>query len=123
VCCLLLQDDLYTILPILSITELVIILIYLGHISGCFFYLLSTPAWQTKRKHVHCQMRAFMWLPCCGLRSSVTACSHCSMPMHHATAAVRIYAWCHGSCSTVFSAASTAFRMFCDDGALQMKKH
>jgi hypothetical protein len=55
VCCLL-QDDLYTILPILSITELVIILIYLGHISGCFFYLLSTPAWQTKRKHVHCQM-------------------------------------------------------------------
>jgi hypothetical protein len=49
---LLLQDDLYTILPILSITELVIILIYLGHISGCFFYLLSTPAWQTKREHI-----------------------------------------------------------------------
>ncbi|KAF6262699.1 hypothetical protein COO60DRAFT_586187 [Scenedesmus sp. NREL 46B-D3] len=43
-------DDLYTILPILSITELVIILIYLGHISGCFFYLLSTPAWQTKHE-------------------------------------------------------------------------
>jgi hypothetical protein len=40
-------------LPILSITELVIILIYLGHISGCFFYLLSTPAWQTKRKPVN----------------------------------------------------------------------
>ncbi|WIA17586.1 hypothetical protein OEZ85_014411 [Tetradesmus obliquus] len=43
-------DDLYTIMPILSITELVIILIYLGHISGCFFYLLSTPAWQTKHE-------------------------------------------------------------------------
>lgn len=44
----LLQDDLYAILPALSILELVIILIYLGHISGCFFYLLSTPSWQTK---------------------------------------------------------------------------
>lgn len=46
------QDDLYTILPILSILELVIILLYLGHVSGCFFYLLSTPAWQTKRECV-----------------------------------------------------------------------
>jgi hypothetical protein len=42
------QDDLYAILPVLNILELVIILIYLGHISGCFFYLLSTPAWQTR---------------------------------------------------------------------------
>lgn len=42
------QDDLYAILTVLNIFELVIILIYLGHISGCFFYLLSTPAWQTK---------------------------------------------------------------------------
>lgn len=50
--CMLLQDDLYAIMPILSITELVIILIYLGHISGCFFYLLSTPAWQTKREFI-----------------------------------------------------------------------
>lgn len=45
-----LQDDLYSILPVLSILELVIILIYLGHISGCFFYLFSTPPWQTTRK-------------------------------------------------------------------------
>jgi hypothetical protein len=33
---------------VLNIFELVIILIYLGHISGCFFYLLSTPSWQTE---------------------------------------------------------------------------
>eukprot|EP00879_Flechtneria_rotunda_P016405 GHRR01017164.1.p1 GENE.GHRR01017164.1~~GHRR01017164.1.p1 ORF type:complete len:375 (+),score=78.11 GHRR01017164.1:1529-2653(+) len=43
-------DDLYTILPALSIFELVIVLLYLGHISGCFFYLLSTPAWQSKHE-------------------------------------------------------------------------
>lgn len=42
------QDDLYALLPVLSILELVIILLYLGHISGCFFYLMSTPTWQTK---------------------------------------------------------------------------
>jgi hypothetical protein len=41
------QDDLYAILPALSILELVIVLVYLGHISGCFFFLLSTPPWQT----------------------------------------------------------------------------
>lgn len=46
--CVLAQDDLYAILPVLSIMELVIILVYLGHISGCFFYLLSTPSWQTR---------------------------------------------------------------------------
>ncbi|KAF8058454.1 esf2 [Scenedesmus sp. PABB004] len=43
-------DDLYAILPLLSILELVIILLYLGHVSGCFFYLLSTPPWQTKHE-------------------------------------------------------------------------
>lgn len=46
--CVHVQDDLYAILPVLSIMELVIILVYLGHISGCFFYLLSTPSWQTR---------------------------------------------------------------------------
>jgi hypothetical protein len=45
-----LQDELYTILPVISILELVIILLYLGHISGCFFYLMSTPQWQTQRE-------------------------------------------------------------------------
>jgi hypothetical protein len=92
---LLLQDDLYTILPILSITELVIILIYLGHISGCFFYLLSTPPWQTKRKQVHCHMHAFMCLVCCRSSLSVTARSCvaclCTVQLQHS----------HGSCSIV----------------------
>lgn len=27
--------------------ELLVVLLYLGHFSGCFFYLLSTPPYQT----------------------------------------------------------------------------
>lgn len=41
------QDDLYTIMPLFSILELLVVLLYLGHFSGCFFYLLSTPPYQT----------------------------------------------------------------------------
>ncbi|GBG00035.1 voltage-gated ion channel [Raphidocelis subcapitata] len=42
-----LADDLYTIMPAISILELLVVLLYLGHFSGCFFYLLSTPPYQT----------------------------------------------------------------------------
>jgi hypothetical protein len=40
------QNDLYTIMPLVSIMELLVVLVYLGHFSGCFFYLLSTPPYQ-----------------------------------------------------------------------------
>ncbi|KIZ07885.1 Potassium channel AKT1 [Monoraphidium neglectum] len=42
-----LADELYTIMPLFSILELLVVLLYLGHFSGCFFYLLSTPPYQT----------------------------------------------------------------------------
>jgi hypothetical protein len=41
------KDDLFTIMPLISILELLVVLLYLGHFSGCFFYLLSTPPYQT----------------------------------------------------------------------------
>lgn len=41
------QDELYTLLPLFSVMELLVVLLYLGHFSGCFFYLLSTPPYQT----------------------------------------------------------------------------
>lgn len=41
------QDELYTFGPLFSIMELLVVLLYLGHFSGCFFYLLSTPPYQT----------------------------------------------------------------------------
>lgn len=41
------QDDLYAVMPLISIMELLVVLLYLGHFSGCFFYLLSTPPYQT----------------------------------------------------------------------------
>jgi hypothetical protein len=41
------KDELYTIMPLFSILELLVVLLYLGHFSGCFFYLLSTPPYQT----------------------------------------------------------------------------
>lgn len=69
------QDDLYAILPAFNILELVIILIYLGHISGCFFYLLSTPPWQTPG--------GFLWW-----NSTVDgrpSCSDCTRQLHGAT--------------------------------------
>lgn len=47
----LLQDDLYMIRPVISILELLIILIYLGHFCGCFFYLMSTPKYHTQREY------------------------------------------------------------------------
>jgi hypothetical protein len=31
----------------ISIVELLIILLYLGHVSGCFFYFFSNPQWRT----------------------------------------------------------------------------
>jgi hypothetical protein len=34
-------------MPVFSIMELLVVLLYLGHFSGCFFYLLSTPPYQT----------------------------------------------------------------------------
>jgi hypothetical protein len=34
-------------MPVVSILELLAILLYLGHISGCFFYYFSTPKWRT----------------------------------------------------------------------------
>ena len=41
------QDEFYAIRPLFSILELLVVLLYLGHFSGCFFYLLSTPPYQT----------------------------------------------------------------------------
>lgn len=55
------QDDLYALLPVLSILELVIILLYLGHISGCFFYLMSTPTWQTEGGAVQALRFHYSW--------------------------------------------------------------
>jgi hypothetical protein len=39
------QDELFTVLPAVSILELVVVLLYLGHFSGCFFYYFSCPKW------------------------------------------------------------------------------
>lgn len=78
-----LQDDLYAILPALSILELVIILIYLGHISGCFFYLLSTPSWQTKGELCTAlQQQQHVLLPavcCMKLENTAHVCSQASI--------------------------------------------
>lgn len=41
-----LQDDLYSLMPVLSILELLAVLAFLGHFCGCFFYYFSMPRWQ-----------------------------------------------------------------------------
>lgn len=33
--------------PLIRIGELLVVLLYLGHFCGCFFYLMSTPKYQT----------------------------------------------------------------------------
>ncbi|GLI62967.1 hypothetical protein VaNZ11_005824 [Volvox africanus] len=45
-----LQDEFYAARWVISTLELLIVLIYLGHLSGCFFYLFSGPQWWTKEE-------------------------------------------------------------------------
>ncbi|EFJ52746.1 hypothetical protein VOLCADRAFT_86033 [Volvox carteri f. nagariensis] len=45
-----LQDEFYAARWVLSILELLIVLVYLGHLSGCFFYLFSGPQWWTNEE-------------------------------------------------------------------------
>ncbi|GIL49816.1 hypothetical protein Vafri_6128 [Volvox africanus] len=42
-----LQDEFYAARWVISTLELLIVLVYLGHLSGCFFYLFSGPQWWT----------------------------------------------------------------------------
>ncbi|GLC41041.1 hypothetical protein PLESTB_000949600 [Pleodorina starrii] len=42
-----LQDEFYAARWVLSMLELFIVLIFLGHLSACFFYLFSGPQWWT----------------------------------------------------------------------------
>lgn len=42
-----LQDELYAARWVLSLLELFIVLAFLGHLNGCFFYFFSGPAWWT----------------------------------------------------------------------------
>lgn len=41
------QDEFYAARWVVSLLELLIVLVYLGHLSGCFFYLFSGPRWYT----------------------------------------------------------------------------
>jgi hypothetical protein len=34
-------------MPLFSLVELVCLLLFLGHVSGCFFYFFSTSFWYT----------------------------------------------------------------------------
>ncbi|GIL77636.1 hypothetical protein Vretimale_6799 [Volvox reticuliferus] len=45
-----LQDEFYAARWVISMLELLIVLIYLGHLSGCFFYLFSGPQWWTNEE-------------------------------------------------------------------------
>jgi hyperpolarization activated cyclic nucleotide-gated potassium channel 2 len=40
------QDDLFHLFHLLSVVKLAIILLYLGHIFGCFFYFFSDKEWR-----------------------------------------------------------------------------
>ncbi|KAG2501915.1 hypothetical protein HYH03_000413 [Edaphochlamys debaryana] len=42
-----LQDEFYAARWVISLVELLIVLVFLGHLSGCFFYLFSGPRWWT----------------------------------------------------------------------------
>ncbi|KXZ52320.1 hypothetical protein GPECTOR_10g952 [Gonium pectorale] len=42
-----LQDEFYAARWVISILELLTVLVFLGHLSGCFFYLFSGPQWWT----------------------------------------------------------------------------
>lgn len=42
------QDDFFKILPLLAVLRLIVILLYLGHLFGCFFYFFSAdPSYRT----------------------------------------------------------------------------
>eukprot|EP00197_Chlamydomonas_leiostraca_P011145 CAMPEP_0202859122 /NCGR_PEP_ID=MMETSP1391-20130828/1378_1 /ASSEMBLY_ACC=CAM_ASM_000867 /TAXON_ID=1034604 /ORGANISM="Chlamydomonas leiostraca, Strain SAG 11-49" /LENGTH=803 /DNA_ID=CAMNT_0049538131 /DNA_START=139 /DNA_END=2550 /DNA_ORIENTATION=+ len=41
------MDEFITVRWLFSIAELLVVLIFLGHLCGCFFYMFSHPAWQT----------------------------------------------------------------------------
>ncbi|MEW5314441.1 MAG: hypothetical protein WDW38_005941 [Sanguina aurantia] len=45
-----LQDELYRYRWIITILELLIFLIFMGHLTGCFFYFFSGPLWQTSEE-------------------------------------------------------------------------
>lgn len=40
-----LQDEFYSARWLISLVELLIVLVFLGHLSGCFFYFFSGPSW------------------------------------------------------------------------------
>lgn len=40
-----LQDELYAARWVMSLLELLLVLAFLGHLTGCFFYFFSGPAW------------------------------------------------------------------------------
>jgi hypothetical protein len=42
------QDHFFLFAPILSIVKLVAVLLYCGHLSGCFFFFFSSPSFQTE---------------------------------------------------------------------------
>ncbi|PNW82219.1 hypothetical protein CHLRE_06g278111v5 [Chlamydomonas reinhardtii] len=44
------QDEFYAARWVVSLLELLIVLVYLGHLSGCFFYLFSGPRWYTNEE-------------------------------------------------------------------------
>ncbi|GFR43465.1 hypothetical protein Agub_g4548 [Astrephomene gubernaculifera] len=45
-----LQDEFYAARWIISLLELLIVLVFLGHVSGCFFYMFSGPSWWTSEE-------------------------------------------------------------------------
>lgn len=45
-----LQDELFMVMGYIKILKLVAILVFLGHIFGCFFYFFSTEDWRSDRE-------------------------------------------------------------------------
>jgi hypothetical protein len=41
------QDDLFKYMHLLSVGKLIVILLYMGHIFGCFFHYFSAEDWRT----------------------------------------------------------------------------
>jgi hypothetical protein len=70
------QDELYAARWAMSLLELLIVLAFLGHLSGCFFYFFSSPRWWTRGARAHVQAHA--------------TCTHTRAPHTHAHACTRL---------------------------------
>ena len=53
------QDDLFKYMHIISVAKLVVFMLYLGHLFGCFFHYFSVSEWRTAEERA----RTARWNP------------------------------------------------------------